>query len=178
MASAPGVCAQNSRAIALLSRNASPSLPLGFAAVAVVLLMGAGEFLHVRFSYTVAGAVLAALTLFSETLAWQTAITATYAAFSWDLLKSQKTELQPALWTLVIVTTFLVVCLVARYPRMRIMFLVLTWRGVANSFRDLLPPAGWGSQLVMVIVFVAFAILITIWHQCKATQRTAMVMPL
>jgi hypothetical protein len=36
----------------------------------------------VRFDYTIAGAVLASLVLFSESLAWQTAITATVAAYA------------------------------------------------------------------------------------------------
>ena len=39
-----------------------------------------------------------ALVLYSETLAWQTAITATYAAFAWDTIGAQKAIPDSALW--------------------------------------------------------------------------------
>jgi hypothetical protein len=46
------------------------------------LAIVAGQYVPVRFDYTIAGAVLASLVLFSESLAWQTAITATVAAYA------------------------------------------------------------------------------------------------
>ena len=64
-------------------------LAIGFAIVA-------GQYVPVRFDYTIAGAVLASLVLFSESLAWQTAITATVAAFGWDFLDYQTFAPAPA----------------------------------------------------------------------------------
>ena len=64
--------------------HARSSLP-----IAIVLAIVSGQYLPVRFDYTIAGAVLASLLLFSESLAWQTAITATCAAFAWDFLDYQ-----------------------------------------------------------------------------------------
>ena len=64
---------------------AGPSLPRAFLAaiVAIGLAIVSGHYVPARFDYTTAGAVLATLVLFSESLAWQTAVTATLAAFGW-----------------------------------------------------------------------------------------------
>jgi hypothetical protein len=63
---------------------------------------------------------------------------------------------------------------VARYPRMRIMFVLITWTAVVNSFRFLLPPAKLGPQLTMLIVFVLFAILITFksWRSASVVTES------
>ena len=73
------------------SAVAGTALPRAFlaAAMAIVLAIVSGQYVPVRFDYTIAGAVLASLLLFSESLAWQTAITATCAAFTWDFLDYQ-----------------------------------------------------------------------------------------
>jgi hypothetical protein len=61
-----------------------------------------GQYVPARFDYTIAGAVLASLLLFSESLAWQTAITATCAAFGWDFLDYQTFAPRPLAWTLLV----------------------------------------------------------------------------
>ncbi len=132
------------------------------ASLAVVLAIVADEILPIRFSYTVGAAALASLVWFSSPLAWQTAVTATYAAFSWDL--ADNLALLPAWmsWTWVVVTTVTVAILVARYPRPRATVLLLTWTAVGTAFRYLLPPSRISSEAVtMLIVFVLFAVAAT-----------------
>lgn len=135
------------------------------AAVAIGLAIYAGEGLQVRFSYTVAGAVLAALILYSRTLAWQTAITTTYAAFTWDLHDQLKWATQEAIWAFLVITTLIVAVLVARYAKARPMFLLLTWTAIANSFRYLQPPLR-PEPMTMIPLFVVFAILIS-WMRAE-----------
>ena len=73
--------------------TAAPASPLPRAFLAATIAIGfaivAGQYVPVRFDYTIAGAVLASLVLFSESVAWQTAITATVAAFGCDFLDDQ-----------------------------------------------------------------------------------------
>lgn len=130
------------------------------ATVAIGLAIYAGEELQVRFSYTVAGAVLAALVLYSRTLAWQTAITTTYAAFTWDLHDQLKWAPQEAIWAFLVITTILVAVVVARHAQARTMFLLLTWTAIVNSFRYLQPPLR-PEPMTMIPLFVVFAILIS-----------------
>jgi hypothetical protein len=141
-----------------------PALPPAFfaAAMAVVLAIVSTQYLPVRFDYTIAGAVLASLILFSESLAWQTAITATYAAFMWDVLDYQTFAPSPLAWTFVVITTVVVTIVVARYPRPVAMLLLLTWTAVASAFRYLLPPSTLGREpITMLIVFVCLALVMS-----------------
>ena len=117
---------------------ASRALPaIIMAAAAIALTMLSEERLPVRFGYTIGGAALAALVLYSETLAWQTAITATYAAFALD----------SAPWIWAAVSTPLVAVAVARWPGVRGMFLLLTWTAVSSSFRARYPGGAGGRHL-------------------------------
>src|SRR5688572_22742529 len=139
-------------------------LPRAFLAaiIAIGCAIVAGHYLPVRFDYTIAGAVLASLVLFSESLAWQTAITATVAAFGWDFLDYQTVAPLPLAWTILVATTAVVAVLVARYPRTRVMLLLLTWAAVVSSFRYLLPPSGVGPEVVtMLTVFVVQALILS-----------------
>ena len=123
----------------------------------------AGQYLPVRFDYTIAGAVLASLVLFSESLAWQTAITATVAAFGWDFLDYQTFAPLPLAWTILVATTAAVAVLVARYPRTRVMLLLVTWAAVVSSFRYLFPPSSVGPEVVtMLTVFVVLALILSL----------------
>jgi hypothetical protein len=125
--------------------------------------MVAGHYVPARFDYTIAGAVLASLVLFSESLAWQTAITATVAAFGWDFLDYQTFAPRPLVWTLLVATTAVVAVIVARYPRPRAMLLLVTWTAVASAFRYLLPPSGVGREVVtMLTVFVVLALVMSL----------------
>ena len=133
------------------------------AILAIGLAIVAGQYVPVRFDYTIAGAVLASLVLLSESLAWQTAITATVAAFGWDFLDYQTFAPLSLVWTILLVTTAVVVVLVARYPRTRVMLLLLTWAAVASAFRYLLPPSSVGREVVtMLTVFVVLALIVTV----------------
>ncbi len=117
----------------------------------------------VRFDYTISGTVLAGLVLFSDLLAWQTAITATVAAFGWDFLDYQTFAPLPLIWTILVATTAVVVVLVARYPRTRAMFLLVTWAAVFSAFRYLLPPSSVGPEVVtMLTVFVVLALILSL----------------
>ena len=140
-------------------------LPRAFLAamIAIGCAIVAGNYLPVRFDYTIAGAVLASLVLFSESLAWQTAITATVAAFGWDFLDYQTFAPLSLVWTVLVATTAVVVVLVARYPRTRAMLLLLTWAAVVSAFRYLLPPSSVGPEVVtMLAVFVVLALVVSI----------------
>jgi hypothetical protein len=144
---------------------AGPPLPRAFLAaiIAIGLAVVSGQHVPARFDYTIAGAVLASLLLFSESLAWQTAITATCAAFGWDFLDYQTFAPLPLVWTLLVATTAVVAVVVARYPRTRAMLLLLTWLAVASAFRYLLPPSGVGREAVtMLAVFVFLALAMSL----------------
>jgi hypothetical protein len=144
---------------------AAPPLPraLFFAMVAIGLAIVAGRYVPGRFDYTIAGAVLASLVLVSDSLAWQTAVTATVAAFGWDFLDYQTFAPLPLAWTLLVATTAVVAVIVARYPRPRAMLLLVTWTAVASAFRYLLPPSSVGREPVtMLMVFVALALVMSL----------------
>ena len=142
--------------------STGPPLARAFlaAAIAIALAIVSGHYLPTRFDYTIAGAVLASLLLFSEPLAWQTAITATCAAFAWDFLDYQTFAQLPLAWTFVVVTTAVITVIVARHPRTLAMLLLLTWTAVASAFRYLLPPSTAGREawtMLAVFVFLALA---------------------
>jgi hypothetical protein len=144
------------------SRSALPRAFLA-AAIAIVLAIVSGLYLPVRFDYTIAGAILASLVLFSETLAWQTAITATCTAFAWDFLEYQTFAPLPLAWTVVVVTAIVITIAVARYPRTLAMLLLLTWAAVASAFRFLLPPSRVGPEsLTLLAVFVGLAVVMSL----------------
>jgi hypothetical protein len=133
------------------------------AGIAIGLAIMSTQYVPARFEYTIAGAVLASLVLFSESLAWQTAITTTYAAFGWDFLDSQTFAPRLLVWILLVVSTAVVSVIVSRYPRTRTMLLLLTWLAVVNAFRYLLPPSAVGREVVtMLTVFVLLAASVTL----------------
>jgi len=144
---------------------AGPPLPRAFfaAIVAIGLAVVSSQYVPARFDYTIAATVLAGLLLFSESLAWQTAITATCAAFGWDFLDYQTFAPRPLAWTLLVALTAVVVVIVARLPRPRTMLLLVTWLAVASAFRYLLPPSGVGREVVtMLTVFVFMALALSL----------------
>jgi len=148
-----------------LAAAAGPALPRAFLAalVAIGLAIVAPQYLPVRFDYTIAGAVLESLVLFSESLAWQTAITATVAAFGWDFLDYQTFAPRPVAWTLLVATTAIVAAIVARYSQTRAMLFLVTWTAVASAFRYLLPPSRVGREVVtMLMVFVVLALAMSL----------------
>ena len=161
------LCAWRLRGRLAGARAAPPrATPLPWAFLAAIISIGlaivAGRYVPARFDYTIAGAVLASLVLFSESLAWQTAITATFAAFMWDFLDYQTFAPLSLAWTLVVATTAVVAVIVARYPRTRAMLLLVTWTAVASAFRYFLPPSVVGRETVtMLAVFVFLALVLS-----------------
>jgi hypothetical protein len=144
---------------------AHPSRPgaLLAAVIAITLAVVSSQYLPVRFDYTIAGAVLASLLLFSESLAWQTAITATCAAFAWDFADYQTFAPLPLVSILVVAATAAVAVIVARCPRPRAMLLLLTWLAVVSAFRYLLPPSRAALESVtMLTVFVCLALVMSL----------------
>ena len=141
---------------------AAHPLPRAFvtAILAIGIVMVVGPRVPLRFDYTVTGAVLAGLVLFSDSLAWQTAITATVAAFGWDFIDYQTFAPVPLLSTIVVAATVVVVVLVARHPHPRPMLLLLTWGAVASAFRFLGPPSRVGPEvLTMLTLFMIMAVV-------------------
>jgi hypothetical protein len=133
------------------------------ATISIGLAIVAGNYVPVRFDYTIAGAVLASLLLLFEPLSWQTAVTATFAAFAWDFLEYQTFAPLSLAWTLVVATTAAVTVIVARCPRPRAMLLLITWTAVASAFRYFLPPSTVGRETVtMLTVFVVLALVMTV----------------
>lgn len=134
-----------------------------FAGVAIALAMHLGEVARIRFSYTVAGAVLALLIYASRGFAWQTAITVTYAAFCWDLNDHVPWAPRPLYGAFLVLSTMAVSVAVARRPGARPMFLLLLWTAVTSAFRYWQPPLR-PEPLTMVALFVAMAVLLTVWR--------------
>jgi hypothetical protein len=137
-------------------------LAIGYAILAVALTIFAEEALPIRFGFTLGGAVLAGLVLFSDSLAWQSAITATYASFTADLVKHQNLLPQSVMWAWVVATTAILAFVVARHAKIGTMFLLLTWTAVGTAFRYALPPQQIGiGQFTMLGAFVVLAIIAT-----------------
>ena len=159
------------------ARAAAPrshSLPAALlaAAIAIGLVVVVGAYVPVRFDYTIAGALLASLLLFSDSLAWQTAITATVAAFGLDFLNHQSFITTPLVWSVLIVTIVAVAVLVGQFPRPRDMLLLLTWTAIASVARYFLPPAVVRRETVtMLAVFVALALVMSLMLEDVRRER-------
>jgi hypothetical protein len=146
---------------------------LRLAAIAIALAVAVEELEPIRFGYTVGAAALAGLVLFSESLAWQSAITATYAAFTLDLLQHQELVRKPWTWVWLASATAVIAALVARHSAPRPTFLLLTWTAVATAFRYLLPPSAAGvPQVTMLALFALLAIAAT-WCSAPIRRPTA-----
>ena len=171
------LCAWHLRSHLVRKPTASvPATPLPRAFLATIISIGlaivAGNYLPVRFDYTIAGAVLAGVLLVSESLGWQTAITATFAAFAWDFLEYQKFAPLSLAWPVVVATTAAITVIVARYPRPRAMLQLITWTAVASAFRYFLPPSAIGRETAtMLTVFVVLALVMTVMLQGAAERH-------
>jgi hypothetical protein len=157
-------------------RTETPATPLPraglFAAVAIALAVGAGENLPLRFGFTVSGAVLAALALAATPLAWQTAITATAAAYSIDALKALKLLSSIPGWIVVTAVTVAVCAAVARRAGAFAMLRLLIWTALASALRYLLQPGPRVSSITMLLVFLAMAAAIDWMARRAAAGRT------
>jgi hypothetical protein len=120
--------------------------------------------LPLRFDYTVAGAMLIALSLASAAFRWQTAMTVTYCAFAYDLLRNRPDYPTPLMWSWVILTTALTIVAVYRMPRTTPMFSVLTASAVGTALlKSFLPVAPYRPPLLVDAIFVVMAVLVLLW---------------
>ena len=145
------------------ARQISPWSALGLAAVAIAAAFLLYPFLHTRFTYTIAGALLLSLALFSETLCWQIAITLTYCAFALDLLENKPGFPAPLMWVLVVVTTIGIAFVTSRKPRMHPLFLWITWTAVGMSLLKSFVPLVSSKPVMMETLFFVQGLLITLW---------------
>ncbi|MEX2262978.1 MAG: hypothetical protein WD696_13565 [Bryobacteraceae bacterium] len=171
-----GICAWRNRkeipAQPALSPPASVLPSLGWAALSIAIAIALHQSIASRLDYTIAGALLLSIALYSEEFCWQTAITATYCAFAIDLLRYRPTYPAPVMWTLVILTTIAVAAYVARTPRARNLFLLMTWTSTLMAMlKSFLPPAKLDKPIAMEIVFLSFAAILTLWLH----ERSGMV---
>lgn len=144
---------------------------LALAALAVAVAMLSHTVVHSRFNYTIAGALLLSVALYSKTFCWQTGITLTYCAFAFDLLRNKPGLPQIPLWIFVVASTLAVALLTARKPRMRPMFLLIAGTAVGMSLLKCFVPLVSLRPVTMEAVFLVQAALITFW----ALQRSGPV---
>ncbi len=144
-------------------RKISPWSAFGLGAVAIALGSLLYPLLHTRFTYTIAGALLLSLALFSETLCWQIGITLTYCAFAFDFLKNKPELSSPAMWVFVVGTTIGIALVTSRSPRMLPMFLWISWTAVGMSLLKSFIPLVSSKPVMMESLFLVQAALITLW---------------
>jgi hypothetical protein len=174
-----GICAwRNRNEISAQTDPCPPASPLpsiAWAALAIALALYLPSAFTTRLDYSIAGALLLSIALYSEVFAWQTAITATYCAFAIDLLRYRPTYQAAVMWTLVVITTVTVCVYTARRPRVRNMFLLMTWLSTLMSvFKSFLPPAKFSvPAVVMETVFLLFAVWLTWMTVLAADSRVA-----
>ena len=163
-----GWCAWHHRLeLALHSQTAVEKRRLWTTYALAALALAAGLLLppnlHIRFSYTIAGALLLSLALYSETLCWQIAITLTYCAFAIDFVENKPQLPALPLWGFIAVSTAVVAYATYRNPRTYPMFLWLSWAAVGMSMLKSFVPWTSGKPLMMEMVFLAQAVLISLW---------------
>ncbi|MCI0493195.1 MAG: hypothetical protein L0Z07_09690 [Planctomycetes bacterium] len=148
-------------------------LSIACAALAIALALLLPSDLTSRIGYTIAGALLLTIALYSESFSWQLAITVTYCAFATDLLLARPTYPAAAMWTFVVITT-LAVAVYARAAGVRNLFLLMIWTSTLMSMlKAFLPPAELTFPVfVMEGVFLLFAVLLT-WLAIRGQARRA-----
>lgn len=124
-------------------------------------------------TYTFIGVGLILISLFSEQIAWQNALTVTYAAFALDLAEYfyQERKLGAPIigWMFVVITTLAFAWQVMRRsrsdkPMTRWAFLFVMWAAVLVSFaKTLLHPPPFESFGMVQGIFLLDAIILTWW---------------
>ena len=135
------------------------AIAMAAGAIAATLLIDSR--LPVRFGYVVAGALLLSLAPLSRTLCWEIAISLTCCAFALDLLKNKPHLPSAAMWVWVAGSTLATVKATAAMPRVRPMFLWITWAAVATSLIKAFAPPASSEPVMMESIFVAMAALVT-----------------
>ena len=137
-------------------------------AVLVAVAFLAGPSLHSRFSYTIVGVVLLAIALYSDSLAWQIAITLTTAGFALDLTEVFPFSGNPVLvWGFTGIASLAVCVLILRRhfagrPMLPWTFLLLLWTALAVALvRAILQSRHTGAGLVHELAFIAGTLLVT-----------------
>jgi hypothetical protein len=144
-----------------------------FVHIGLALLVAGGGLLLYRwipgrFAYTVTGAVLMAVALYSAATAWHIAVTMTYLAFAIDFLRARPDYPPGVLWASIAASTVAVAWLVQRHPKALPTFLLLLWTANLDSYlKAYMPPAAWNlNHFLVEVVFTlegAIATLIVLF---------------
>ncbi|MBL8294097.1 MAG: hypothetical protein JNN08_19795 [Bryobacterales bacterium] len=123
---------------------------------------------ELRWNYTLVGALLLGVVLVWPRIAWHVAITFTFAAFAYDLVKA-KTYIP---WVLVLVTTAIVAWLAARPLSVNAKTLLLLWTAIAVAGAKLYLPkeAEAFHAVTLQGTFTAMAIIVTVLMRPNPSQ--------
>ncbi len=168
LGSAYGWAAWRSRGEAVDGKAADTGeMPVWIAVLGAAVLTVAGigiEYkLDLEFSYTVAGALLLAAAFWRDAMAWQVAMTMTCCAFFMDLGKAKAALDGAAAWGAVIACSCAIALAAVKMPRLKPMFLLMTWCAVGVSLlKVFLPPATLKlGAVTMETTFVLMAVACT-----------------
>jgi len=132
------------------------------------------ERIHIRFSYTVAGALLLLLATRSSSVARQVGLTVTCCAFFLDLYEDRP---QTNYWLavgLITVATGAVAWFVHRTRCTVQLFLLITWTAVADSLLKSYLPGPRKAAHAVQAIFVALAVICTLYrHRFDAEAGAA-----
>jgi hypothetical protein len=119
---------------------------------------------QIRFSFTVAGALLLLLATRSSTIARQIGITVTCCAFFLDLYEDRpQTEFWLAL-LLIVAATLAIAVFVHRTTCSIVLFLLVTWTAVADSLLKSYLPGPRRAAHAVQAIFVILAIICTFYR--------------
>ena len=136
---------------------------LALASLAIAIAIYLAPMVDSRLNYTIVGAILLSITLFSEQFNWHIGVTVTYCAFAIDLLKAKPSYPASGLWAIVIVTTLAVAVCVSWRPWAFHMFVLLTWTATGMGLlKSFLPPGHLDKFGAMEVLFVILAAAVSL----------------
>jgi hypothetical protein len=161
-----GICAWRNRGQIVPQPEPSPPdsvIPaVAWSALSILIAIVLPGFIRTRLEFTIAGALLLSIALYSESFAWQTAVTTTFCAFAIDLLRHRPGYPPGVMWTVVSAATVFVVIYTARTARARELFMIVTWTATLVALlKSFLPPAKLDKPISMESVFIVFAVILT-----------------
>jgi hypothetical protein len=142
-------------------------------AIAIFFVPVIGRF-HIRFSFTVAGALLLLLATRSSAIARQIGITVTCCAFFIDLYEDRpQTEPWLAI-ALIVAATLVIAIFVCRTTCPIVLFLLITWTAVADSLLKSYLPGPRHAAHAVQVSFVLLAIVCTLYRDRFQTAVPAL----
>ena len=131
---------------------------MALAVLAICVTLPIEPKLPSRMGYTIVGAILLVIALYSEEFCWHLGITVTYFAFALDLVKARPSYSVTVMWVVVLVTTLAVAGFVFRASSPLSMFLLITWTSTGMGLlKSFLPPAKLDKSGAMEGLFVVLA---------------------